>query len=69
MDLVSGANQRLLDNGIDVKELALQAGSAVADASIVLAAKMFDDGKIVVANAVEDALKSPEGQKLSLQAK
>ena len=52
-----------------MKELALQAGSAVADASIVLAAKMFDDGKIVVANAVEEALKSPEGQKLSLQAK
>jgi len=37
MEMASSANQKLLENGIDVKALAAQAGVAVGEASIVLA--------------------------------
>lgn len=39
--LVSDSNDVLLKNGIDVKDLASQAGSALAQASVLLAAKML----------------------------
>ena len=60
MEMASAANDKLLENGIDVKALAVQAGVAVGEASIVLAQKMFEDGKVVVANAIQEAMKSPE---------
>ena len=37
MAMASAANDKLLENGIDVKALAIQAGVAVGEASIVLA--------------------------------
>ena len=60
MEMASSANEKLLENGIDVKALAIQAGTAIGEASIVLAQKMFEDGKVVVGNALAEALKSPE---------
>ncbi len=67
--MASSANAKLLENGIDVKALTVQAGTAIGEASIVLAQKMFEDGKVVVGNAIAEALKSPECQNLSQQAK
>ena len=67
--MASSANEKLLENGIDVKALTIQAGTAIGEASIVLAQKMFEDGKIVVSDAIAEALKSPECQNLTQQAK
>lgn len=41
--MVKDSNEVLLTNGIDVKGLTAQAGSAMAQASVLLAAKMWQD--------------------------
>ena len=58
--MASSANAKLLENGIDVKALAVQAGCAIGEASVVLAQKMMEDGKIVIGEAINEAFKNPE---------
>lgn len=42
---------------------------ALADAAVVLAAKMFEDGTVVLKASIEETLRDPECQNLSQAAK
>ena len=55
-------NQRLLENGIDCKQIAMEAGVAVADATILMCSKMFDDAKDILGDTVTEYAKNPEYQ-------
>lgn len=49
--MVKDSNETLLANGIDVKGLTAQAGSAMAQASVLLAAKMWQDAQELIKDA------------------
>lgn len=48
---VKTTDETLKQNGIDVSDLACQAGSAVAQATVLLAGKMWEDSKLIMAQA------------------
>lgn len=59
-DNVIAADQTLKENGIDVRELAMEAGVALKDASILLAAKMFEDAKTLLSDGIQEVTTNPE---------
>ena len=59
------ANEKLLENGIDLKAIAKDIGSKVMEGACLLAAKMFEDAKTIA----HEALHNPEYRDLAHQAK
>ncbi len=68
-EALNAAEIKLRENGVDVKDLAWQAGGKLKDGAILLAAKMCDDAKVLMKQAVDHAINDPSAQQFIGQVK
>lgn len=59
----------LKENGVNVEDLVRQAGHQLAEGAILLAAKMCEDAKVLMTQAVDHAVNDPSAQQFIGQVK